>query len=255
MSDKTVTPVLGAKSFTCPHCGAVAHQSWFRVFAHSYAKKDEGPYWPEAVAVDAPKTVHDFVQKMWGGKIFKEHHEYGGSSNWELVNLSVNLCYSCNEWSVWVAQNIVFPATHLLIEPNTDMPADVQTDFAEANAIIGKSPRGAAALLRLCIQKLMPHLGQKGKNIDHDIGALVKNGLDIRIQKALDIVRVIGNNAVHPGQIDLRDDKATAFKLFNLVNLIVAAMITAPKHIEELYGALPETALEAIEKRDNKETS
>ena len=249
-----VAPVLGAKSFTCPHCGAISHQTWFKTFAHSYAKKDDGPFWPDGVAVDAPEAVQLFVHKLWEGKIFKERHEYGDSSNWELVNLNINLCYSCNEWSVWVAQNIVFPATHLLIEPNADMPADVQTDFAEANAIVDKSPRGAAALLRLCIQKLMPHLGQKGKNIDHDIGALVKNGLDARIQKALDIVRVIGNNAVHPGQIDLRDDKATAFKLFNLVNLIVEAMITAPKHIEELYGTLPETALEAIGKRDNKET-
>ena len=52
----------------------------------------------------------------------------------------------------------------------------------------------------------MVHLELKGKNIDDDIGALVKRGLDARIQKALDVVRVVGNNAVHPGQIDLRDD-------------------------------------------------
>jgi hypothetical protein len=61
---------------------------------------------------------------------------------------------------------------------------------------------------------------------------------------------VIGNNAVHPGQIDLRDDKATAIKLFNLVNLIVEAMIATPKHIEQMYEKLPSGALKAIEKRD-----
>jgi hypothetical protein len=59
-----------------------------------------------------------------------------------------------------------------------------------------------------------------------------KNGLDGRIQKALDVVRVIGNKAVHPGQIDLRDDKATASKFFALVNLIVEATITSPKHVQ-----------------------
>ena len=90
----------------------------------------------------------------------------------------------------------------------------------------------------------------KGKNLDHDIGTLVKNGLDRRIQKALDVVRVIGNQAVHPGQIDLRDDKATASKLFELVNLIVEATITSPKHVQEMFEALPKGALKAIEKRD-----
>jgi Domain of unknown function (DUF4145) len=101
----------------------------------------------------------------------------------------------------------------------------------------------------------MAHLELKGKNLNDDIGALVKRGLDPRIQRALDVVRVIGNNAVHPGQIDLRDDKATAAKLFDLVNLIVEAMIAAPKHIQAMYEALPERVLAAIEKRDGaKET-
>jgi hypothetical protein len=38
------------------------------------------------------------------------------------------------------------------------------------------------------------------------------------VQQSLDIVRVIGNDAVHPGQIDLTDDIETATKLFVLIN-------------------------------------
>ena len=67
------------------------------------------------------------------------------------------------------------------------------------------------------------------------------------------MVRVIGNNSVHPGQIDLRDDKATASRLFHLVNIIVEAMISATKHIEEMYEGLPEGAKKAIAKRDKKD--
>jgi acetyl/propionyl-CoA carboxylase alpha subunit len=81
----------------------------------------------------------------------------------------------------------------------------------------------------------------------------VKKGLDKRVQQALDIVRVVGNDAVHPGQIDLRDDRDTATKLLGLVNLIAEKMITEPKHIEALYGGLPEAKRQAIEKRDKSD--
>jgi hypothetical protein len=116
--------------------------------------------------------------------------------------------------------------------------------------ILDLSPRGAAALLRLGIQKLCKHLGETGENLNADIAALVKKGLDVRVQRALDVVRVIGNNAVHPGHIDLRDDRATAEKLFGLVNLIAELMISQPKHVQELYESLPEDARKAIERRD-----
>ncbi len=92
---------------------------------------------------------------------------------------------------------------------------------------------------------------REGKNINDEIGNLVQKGLDKRIQQALDVVRVVGNSAVHPGQIDLRDDKATASKLFGLVNVIVELQITQANHIEEMYDAVvPESVKAQIEKRD-----
>ncbi|MCW5206875.1 DUF4145 domain-containing protein, partial [Desulfobulbus sp. F5] len=118
--------------------------------------------------------------------------------------------------------------------------------------IINRSPRGAAALLRLCVQKLCAHLGEPGKNINQDIAGLVKKGLNPRIQKSLDIVRVIGNEAVHPGELDLRDDPDTAAQLANLVNIIADFMITQPKHIDTLYDSLPVEKKEQIDKRDGK---
>ncbi len=49
----------------------------------------------------------------------------------------------------------------------------------------------------------MKQLGNPGEDINADIAALVKDGLwaDL-LQRALDVVRVTGNEAVHPGQTD-----------------------------------------------------
>ena len=72
----------------------------------------------------------------------------------------------------------------------------------------------------------------------------------MRIQKALDVVRVIGNEAVHPGQIDLDDNTEVANKLFQLVNMISETMISQPKAVDELYESLPEAKRKEIAKRD-----
>ena len=63
---------------------------------------------------------------------------------------------------------------------------------------------------------------------------LVKKRLSLKVQQSLDIVRVIGNKAVHPGEIDFKDNAEIANKLFHLVNIIANEMITQPKDIDNL---------------------
>ena len=63
---------------------------------------------------------------------------------------------------------------------------------------------------------------------------------------------VVRNHAVHPGVIDLRDDKATALQLFGHVNLITQAMTTVPKQVHKTYQALSEAVRNQIEKRDGQ---
>jgi hypothetical protein len=171
----------------------------------------------------------------------------------QVENLALSRCYSCHAFTVWVDRRIVYPrVVSEGVPPNEDLPADIKADFNEARAILGPSPRGAAALLRLCIQKICKHMGESGENINSDIASLVTKGLDIKIKRALDIVRVIGNESVHPGQIDLRDDPATAARLFELVNLVADRMISEPKRINEMFDALPEDKRKGIESRDKQ---
>jgi hypothetical protein len=106
MSSKPVEPQLGAKSFSCPHCGALAGQTFLRAFAEGY-------------------------ETGTGPRISR----YDEGSYRRLASM----------------------------EPKDDQDARLQKrmlEFAERLKENVLSPRGAAALLRLCIQKLMPILGE-----------------------------------------------------------------------------------------------
>jgi hypothetical protein len=201
------TPLQG--SFTCPHCGAIAQQSWWTCL------------WQCGSTTRGPQND----------------------------DIRVGRCTHCGNNTLWVKQTMVFPQTGTAPFPNPEMPPSVKKLYEEAAAIQSKSPRGAGALLRLGIQVLCRELGEKGKNINEDIKSLVAKGLPDIVQQSLDIVRVTGNDSVHPGQIDT-DDTNVVGKLFELTNIIVEYMIAMPKRVSGLYGDLPAAAKAAITKRD-----
>ncbi|MGH1382603.1 MAG: DUF4145 domain-containing protein [Shewanella xiamenensis] len=159
-------------------------------------------------------------------------------------------CHHCWEFCFWYKGRMIVPSEAPVPPAHLDLPENCQEEYAEARDIVARSPRAAAALLRLCVQKLMIELGEKGKNINDDIGSLVKKGLPVEVQQALDYCRVIGNNGVHPGEIELSGDPAIAHSIFEMINFIVEDRISRPKKIADLYGKLPEGALKAVEKRD-----
>ena len=133
------------------------------------------------------------------------------------------------------------------------MDEDIKSLYLEAATVFIDSPKGATALLRLALQKLLKQLGESGENINKDIKELVSKGLSSKIQQALDILRVVGNHAVHPGQIDLNDNAEIALKLFQVLNFIADEMITKPKELEKLYDVIiPEDTKEHIKQRDGK---
>ncbi|MHA8054717.1 DUF4145 domain-containing protein [Aquirufa nivalisilvae] len=160
-------------------------------------------------------------------------------------------CAYCKEKSIWLNENMIYPLVGTVPIPNQDLPSDIIDDYLEARNILNLSPRGSSALLRLAIEKLCKVLGENGKDINENIANLVKKGLPIKIQQALDYVRVVGNNAVHPGHLDLKDNQEVASNLFKLINIIAEVMISQPKHIDQLYDTLPQSQKEAILRRDS----
>ena len=166
--------------------------------------------------------------------------------------LCSSVCSRCGGNSFWVTRKLIEPKPRNTPAPNTDLQDSIKAVYIEAADIRGDSLRGAAALLRLCIQMICIQLGEDGSNLNNDITSLVAKGLPVEIKQALDVVRVIGNNAVHPGQIDLNESPDTVTALFTLVNVIADRMISQPRQIAALHGTLPPTIQAAIAKRDEK---
>jgi hypothetical protein len=167
-------------------------------------------------------------------------------------NLYLSRCTHCKQLCVWWGESMLVPDNAAPIWAHAEMPDALKADYEEARLIFVRSPRSSAALLRLCIQKLCKELGESGSDINTDIAALVRKGLPIQIQQSLDIVRVIGNEQVHPGTLDVRDDPGIVIELFQLINFIIEDRIARPKSIEALYMRLPESKRKAIEARDSK---
>lgn len=216
MNQNYVAPSKDKKSFTCPHC-------------HTLSLMKYGNY----------HFNEDMKSQPMTGTVL-------------LTELFIARCVNCGKKIIWIDDEYVYPDI-VAEEANSDMPESVKQLYNEAGLIYDKSPRAACALLRLAIDRLCNELGETDRDINKNIGALVKKGLPTSIQQALDVVRVVGNKAVHPGVISFDvDDKNTAIMLMRLLNIITERMITEPKEIEALYEGLPDSVKESIVKRDNK---
>lgn len=218
---KYYSPKLSLEQFHCPHCHVYAKQFW----AHMGAVAD----FKWSSFVDHCSKFSGNFPKAW----------------------SVSKCQHCEKLIIWQEEKIIYPKKITVNLPNEDLDEDIQKDYLEAANIFNDSPRSAAALLRLALQKLCKQLGENGENINEDIKSLVGKGLNPHIQKSLDILRITGNNAVHPGEINIEEDAGKVLKLFELLNFIAEKMITEPKEISKFYDDLPDGAKKAVKKRDS----
>lgn len=245
-----LTPKYQSENFLCPHCNIASQQKWFDVNCAS----------------EAANNIVKNVFYNYRGRI--DPYDQQGISKFinevEVANnklmpgfvprgFSMATCSNCGEVTLWINQEIVYPKKSPVAPPNIDMEPEIQDLYLEASTIVTDSPKGATALLRLALQLLLRQLGKSGGNINNDIKELVADGLSPKIQQALDLLRVVGNNAVHPGQIDLNDGLDIAIKLFQILNFIADEMLSKPKELERLYGdVVPDETKQHINERDGK---
>ncbi len=213
-----VSPSYSSNAFTCPFCGVYAQQEWTVLY--------------EPSPLPDPRS---------------------GRVTYNVSHGIYSTCLKCREDAFWFKKMMLYPATSTSPMPHPDLPESLKEDYLEARDIVQRSPRGAAALLRVVIDELVTHLGGTGSNVFNRIGSLVaQKKVDPRVQRALDSVRIVANDSVHPGERNVKDNHELANALFGLVNLIVQQAITTDKDIDAFYAQLPESKLQAIDDRDER---
>lgn len=236
MKNEFVPPRYGEEGFNCPVCSAFAQQDW----QEALYNRPEDEYFLSN-ELRQPNVAPIAFSNSIGENGYSTNNLYATSK-----------CYKCDGVAFWLNGNLVYPPAFTAPLPNPDMPEDVKEIYIEARSINSLSPIASAALLRLALEKLLPQIGAKKAGIDKMIGDLVGRGLPKEVEKALDSLRVIGNEAVHPGTIDLKDNIKIATALFKLLNVVVDRMITQQREIDEIYSLIPESKLKGIEERNNK---
>lgn len=110
------------------------------------------------------------------------------------------------------------------ISPDTpDLPSSLMPLYVEAMSVSDASPASAAALLRLLLRALLKSAGRSGRNLRTDLEALVANGADVGILRALDAVDMSDNHSRRPGEIQLSDGHSDVKNLAVLVALVARA--------------------------------
>ncbi|MCR8697523.1 DUF4145 domain-containing protein [Campylobacter sp. LMG 7929] len=215
--NKYIKPFFKGKAFNCPHCRAYSSMQW-----------------------------DDFLERNILNTITIKQVE--GYSFFEST------CYLCKRSVIWYLKDenpkIFFPR-EVAIPPEENMPENVKEIYEEASLVLGDSPRASCALLRLALQELMKYLkeniqiynGLKNRNINEDIKEIINIGNFYQEQKesleeAMNSIRLIGNKASHPSELDINDNSEIANILFEMINFIVGEIITKPKEREERLNKL-----------------
>ena len=116
MHPKTVPPSISAESFSCPHCGALADQTWY----HAHAERTEKGEAPQLFTAEIASRVRDDlreerkpefrealerllpkIERLALGQPFLSKHEKTKYVEFDLANIFVSQCYSCEHIAIW----------------------------------------------------------------------------------------------------------------------------------------------------------
>ncbi len=233
-------PQLYLSPFRCPYCRVVAQQDWQQLYWQDDDSSFNDAFIRATLLVDKHITFFLFTAQ----------------------------CSNCTKASVWRAEGssdgegaakyvngrMLFPSkssTEQLPEGAGDVAVQC---YSEAKSIADKSPRAAAALLRVTIEAVCRQvLGERNGTLAELIEKIgEKHHLSETVLDAMTALRLIGNSAVHPGQIDLenRDSNTTVNELFMLADYIYEQIIELPRKIQQISASIKKNRSNNINEKE-----
>jgi hypothetical protein len=264
MNPKKVGPKFGIGAFCCPYCSTHSAMTWYRLAVNSYFDNtDTAPVriskniskFDRAVAQGGLDPLGRDFEMLEGALAKVDVKEYDNrqmplnTSDVESVKCvtfdvqygSASRCANCQEIMIWAGGKMIFPRGSGAITPSENLSDQCSAIFSEAASVLDGSPRAACALLRLCLENFCEEEGYtKGRLVDK-LDKMRESGLLEGVWEALEAVRVVGNDAVHPGSIRLGDKREFADILFELMNFVADSIISRREAAKRLHALLPET--------------
>jgi len=206
----------------CPHCGVKSQ--------HAYLNKIYGKY--EYKVVPKSRSAD-----------FSIHSKY----NSNLQDFDAIQCVVCGNYSLYYQGKMIYPLETNVSKPNEDMPDNVKDIYLEARNVLNISPKSACALLRLALERLMGELDVEGRTLNDKINNYCNNyNSDNRLIKAFHLVRLVGNDVVHSGVLDVDDNEDIARAMFGIINEIVNETITKKNKMDAIFECLPKNKTDSI---------
>ncbi len=149
-------------------------------------------------------------------------------------------CEICQETSIYnaITGEKIHPNTTSIKKPNSDMPQNIKDLYVEASSVFEMSPRSSLAIIRLALDLLCIELGADKKDSLYNKVEWLhnENVIDSELKDLAHGVRGLGNDAVHPRNIDEEINKDDAMLVFELINIIVDEKITKVNRKKELVN-------------------
>ena len=215
-------PKINENSFTCPHCETLTSMKWLWIIQTKRG-------------LSSQYQSYDICESSAIDFLYKYFPPFVSSS------LAIAQCPICKNFTIFVDEKIVFPELKG-VKPNEDMPSTAKQIFIEAQDVIGKSPRAACMLLRLCLEELLNETGHTDKpRLVDKINAAAPDGSVLK--NVLTATRLTGNKFVHDGTFDSlkaceQTPEQIATTLSTFINFATGQLISIPNQAEALVKAL-----------------
>jgi hypothetical protein len=235
-----IAPAEDLEVFTCPHCNGNTGQNWKSIRVYKYQSIDQ-----EISMIIKTANCHVCKKCSVWVNDYKPIME-------TIHNKLTDQTTTGGTIPVAISSVMCYPLAKVGPVAPDDLPNDLKIDYEEARSVASISPRSAAALLRLITEKICNDMVGESGSLDTKIQKLEKMGLAESTANVLHTLRCFGNEAVHPGEIDLTDGIEIVTALFSLIDNIVTKLITEPRKENELFDLIPDSKKDAIQKNRDK---